>query len=81
MSTRALATRLRKLIAGRVAPEHCPGGVTVVLHYRSGEPEPEVPAAVHRCDRCGEPHVLIVEEVVVTTRNEARRALAEATQL
>jgi hypothetical protein len=78
MSTRALQTRLRKLIGYRVDPEHCPGGVTLLLRYGSGEPKPEVPADAHRCERCGQPHVLILEEVVVTSRDEARQVLEGA---
>jgi hypothetical protein len=78
MSTRALHTRLRKLIGDRLDPEHCPGGITVLLRYGSGEPEPVVPADAHRCERCGQPHVLILEEVIVTSGDEARQALEGA---
>jgi hypothetical protein len=69
---------LRKLIGDRVDPKHCPGGVTVVLSYQSGEPKPEVPADARRCERCGQPHVLILEERVVASRDDARQALQGA---
>jgi hypothetical protein len=80
MSARALRTRLRKLIGNRVDPERCPGGVTLVLTYASGKPEPEVPPDAYRCERCGQPHVLILEEVLITTDAE-RQALEGANEL
>ena len=78
MSIRALRTRLRKLTADRVDPEHCPGGVTLDLAYKSGEPKPAVPADAYRCKRRGQPHVMFLEEVVVTTDAERRAPSPES---
>jgi hypothetical protein len=80
MSINGLRTRLRKLIGYRVDPEHCPGGVTLLLSHASGEPEPEVPPDAYRCERCGQPHVLILEEVVATGDAE-RHAFEGAKEL
>jgi hypothetical protein len=38
-------------------------------------PEGQVPSEADRCVRCGGSHVLYVEEVVVTTRDEADAVL------
>ena len=78
MSIRALRTRLRKLTADRVDPEHCPGGVTLDLAYKSGEPKPAVPADAYRCKRCGQPHVLILEERIVMTQDDRRAPRPES---
>ena len=39
-------------------------------------PEGQVPSEADRCRRCGGSHVLYVEEVVVTSREEADAVLA-----
>jgi hypothetical protein len=78
MSINGLRTRLRKLIGDRVDPEHCPGGITLVLSYKSGEPKPAVPADAYGCKRCGQPHVLILEERIVMTQDDRRAPRPES---
>jgi hypothetical protein len=48
-------------------------GFTTIISYRQGETPPEPPADAAVCSLCGMPHVLFVEEVVVTTRDEAKK--------
>jgi hypothetical protein len=64
----ALSQRLDRLErrAGACRPENCPGGTTLILSYQEGQDPPPVPDDASRCSRCGEPHVLIIEEVIVT---------------
>src|SRR5262249_35655537 len=75
MTTAGLRKRVDKLAHGRARPADCPGAVTVILPYRQGEPEPLTPPDALRCPLCGEPHVLIVEEIVVQNREQAAAAL------
>ena len=49
---------------------------TVILRYRTGESKPPTPENAPHCPRCGVPHVLLVEEVLVETRLQAKAALA-----
>jgi len=61
----ALTTRVRRLEAGRPpAPGDCPS-VLITAVVAKGEP---VPADAERCRQCGRPHILEVEEIVVTAR-------------
>jgi hypothetical protein len=56
------------------------GDAPVLLRYRRGEPQPPIPPGTPRCPRCGEALVLYLEEVVVSTREEARAVMAEMGQ-
>jgi hypothetical protein len=53
---------------GACRPEDCPGGTTLILSHLEGEAPPAVPADAPCCPRCGEPHVLVIKEVIVTAR-------------
>jgi hypothetical protein len=66
MTLRARLARLERDIGRRCKPEDCPGGVTLVLTHGEGEPPPEVPEDALACPLCGEPHVLILVEKIVT---------------
>jgi hypothetical protein len=70
MSIRTRLDHLEKAV-GR-GDEPCPGGITLILGYcpAYGEPQPEVPPDAPRCDRCGKPHVLVIEEVIVEPQKE-----------
>ena len=61
----------------RENPEACPNArrFTAIVGYRSGDPVPTVPAGTGIiCEFCGDEHVLVIEEVVVSTREEAAAA-------
>ena len=65
MTTAGLRNRLKKLQSQYADPEVCDGGVTVVLTFAAGDPLPSIPPDALRCTKCGQPHVLLLEEVVV----------------
>jgi hypothetical protein len=49
----------------------------MVVPYRQGEPVPDYAEGdARRCRNCGGVHVLLIEEVVVTTREEAEAVRA-----
>ena len=53
--------RLERLEQGRIgAGKNCPGGITAVA-YKGGPLPDKMPA----CRRCGEPHLLLIEKVIV----------------
>lgn len=58
----SMHTRLKRLASSlrKVAPERCTGGTTLIL--RVGD---DVPDDAPRCSMCDEPHILVIEEVVV----------------
>jgi hypothetical protein len=60
-----LQKRLAKLRAA--LKTDCPGGVTVILDHEPGQPKPAIPDDAARCELCGEPHVLFIEEVITTS--------------
>ncbi|VTU02544.1 unnamed protein product [Gemmataceae bacterium] len=62
-----LTARLKKLVSALPACDP---------RVRWLAPEGQVPIAADRCVRCGGSHVLYIEEVVVTTRDEAEAVLA-----
>jgi hypothetical protein len=72
MSLRQRLDRLQRALGD---PDNCEAGPTIILTYRQGEPEPPTPADAPRCLACGQPHVLLIEEVIVTTREEAEAVL------
>ena len=57
----------------RANPEACPNAqkITQILSYREGEPVPPMPLD-NPCELCGHPHVLIVEEVIITSPDDPR---------
>ena len=60
----ALSTRLNRIVAKYrfVPPEKCRGGPTLVL---SSHDDPAAMADAPRCPHCRQPHVLIIETVIV----------------
>jgi hypothetical protein len=84
MSIATVGHRLAKVedLLGQPAEgEECPfRGFTTILSYRQGEPVPPVPEDAAVCSLCGLPHVLFLEEVVVTSRDEAKKFLDEHPQ-
>jgi hypothetical protein len=58
--------RVRRLERHRLPADQCPGPITAVLYPGGSRPE----VAMHRCELCGEPHVLVIEEVIVSSREE-----------
>jgi Putative Ig domain len=68
MTPEQLREQVRQLRERRDCPNpHC----TVVLRHRRGEPEPPMPQDAALCPDCGEPHVLLLEEVVIENRAQA----------
>lgn len=63
----SMQTRLKRLAKGlrRVPPDQCTGGTTLIVG-----PGDRVPDNAARCPMCGEPHVLVIEEVIVSSREE-----------
>ncbi len=59
--------RLAKLEVARVTPGACDGTGNT---YLVNDEEASDPARVPRCRRCGGRHALVIEEVVVTSRDD-----------
>jgi hypothetical protein len=71
-----LRQRLDRLERRLADPDDCDAGPTLILPYRQGEPEPPIPADAPRCRACGQVHVLLIEEVIVTSREAGEAVLA-----
>lgn len=61
----SMQTRLKRLAKGlrRVPPEQCTFGTAVIVGPGDRMPD-------SRCPMCGEPHVMVIEEVIVSSRDE-----------
>jgi hypothetical protein len=64
----SLHARLKRLERARGLDVPCDGKPTCFLAYcpAAGEPEPAVPPDAECCPKCGEPHVHVIREVIVT---------------
>ena len=74
MSLHSRLKRLEQEIPIRIPPEKCPGGPTHWDGYVEGQPIPPIPDDAARCEYCGEVHVLLFKEEIVSSVDEVHSA-------
>jgi len=73
------AGRMRRLerVVGKPGPFCVNPEFSLILDREPGGPDPPIPDNVPRCLRCGEQHVLVVEEIVTDADSVSRRDLGD----